>query len=258
METLTIDAAVQAGAPSMLTDLWRRRTHLSHDEMISIYTLVKGALRTYHPPELQSLREDKEELVAQFIYSKVLRLEPGRTESHSGDQSAPSSGYAVCTYFRRFLIDCLRSASYQRDISIEIDGVGQQVDENAHAVDDPVESVLIQYGLDETRVRQQARAFIASLDHYERLVLSGTLGEAAGTKGGLFGIAAQHRIPSYHYRAVKLGVTLKKSAQSEDFAPTKIGRWISSILGIEICLDNQDAILIVLNLLAVESSQTPA
>jgi hypothetical protein len=246
----------ETGAPSMLTDLWRRRTQLSQDEMASIYKLVKGALRSYHPPELQSLREDKEELVAQFIYSKVLRLEPGHGESHASEQSAPSSGYAVCTYFRRFLIDCLRSASYQRDVSMELDGIVQQVDAHAHAVDDPVESVLMQYGLDEARVRALARAFIDDLDKYEQLVLAGTLGWCSGGKGGLFGIATRHHIPSYHYRAVRLGVTLKKSAQSADFAATKIGRWIGGVLGISISAENQAAILLVLNLLAVESSQT--
>lgn len=250
-----MDVGQAIDATPMLTDLWRRRTHLSHDEMISIYNLVKGALRTYHPPELQSLREDKEELIAQFIYSKVLRLEPGHTESHASEQSAPSSGYAVCTYFRRFLIDCLRSASYQRDVSMEVDGIEQQVDEHAHAVDDPVQSVLMQYGLDETRVRHLAREFIGGLDKYEQLVLAGTLGWCSGGKGGLFGIASRHHIPSYHYRAVKLGVTLKKSAQSEDFAATKIGRWIGSVLGIAISADNQSVILIILNLLAVESGQ---
>jgi hypothetical protein len=55
---------------------------------------------------------------------------------------------------------------------------------------------------------------------------------------------------------MKLGVTLKKSARSEDFASTKIGRWIVGTLGIEISLDNQTAILLILNLLAVESSQS--
>jgi hypothetical protein len=254
MDTLTLDAVEETEtvtAPT-LTELWRRRTHLTHDEMLSIYTLVKGALRSYHPPELHSLREDKEELVAQFIYSKVMRLEPGHTESQSSEQSAPSTGYAVCAYFRRFLIDCLRSASFQHDVSMELDGIGQQVDERAHTVDDPVESVLMQYGLNEARVRWLARGFIGQLDKYEQLLLAGTLGRCSGDKGGLFGIATVHHIPSYHYRAMKLGVTLKKSAQSEDFAETKIGKWMSEVLGIAISLDNQEVILLVLSLLAVE------
>jgi len=167
------------------------------------------------------LREDKEELIAQFIYAKVLRLEPGHGASHAGEHSAPSSGYAVCAYFRRFLIDHLRSASHQRDVSMEVDGVEEQMDEHAHAVDDPIRSVLIQHGLDEARVRHLAREFIGGLDRYEQLVLAGTFGWCSGDKGGLFGLASRHHIPSYHYRALKLGVTLKKSAQSEDFAATK-------------------------------------
>ncbi|WP_175942757.1 hypothetical protein [Caballeronia sp. BCC1704] len=254
MDTLTMDVA-QAGALPMLTDLWRRRTNLSHDEMISIYQLVQGALRAYHPPELHALGEDKEELIAQFIYAKVLRLEPGHGRSHAGEHSAPSSGYAVCAYFRRFLVDHLRSASHQRDVSMEVEGIEEQVDEHAQALDDPVRSVLIQHGLDEARVRDLAREFIDGLDQYEQLVLAGTFGWRSRDKGGLCGIASRHHIPSYHYRALKLGVTLKKRAQSEDFAATKIGRWIGGTLGIEISAENQPAILLVLNLLALESGQ---
>jgi hypothetical protein len=101
-------------------------------------------------------------------------------------------------------------------------------------------------------VRWLARGFIGQLDKYEQLLLAGTLGRCSGDKGGLFGIATVHHIPSYHYRAMKLGVTLKKSAQSEDFAETKIGKWMSEVLGIAISLDNQEVILLVLSLLAVE------
>ena len=61
---------------AVLPDLLRRRTALTDDEMMSMYGLVKRALRTYHPLELHALGEDKEELVHQFIYTKVLRLRP--------------------------------------------------------------------------------------------------------------------------------------------------------------------------------------
>jgi uncharacterized protein len=113
---------------AVLPDLWRRRTRLSADEMVSMVELVKRALRTYHPPELQALGEDKEELVAQFIYAKVLRLAPGHTETHACADSAPSNGYAVCAYFRRYLIDCLRSAGHQRNVSMENEGMAQEID----------------------------------------------------------------------------------------------------------------------------------
>lgn len=51
----------------------------------------------------------------------------------------------------------------------------QSVDERAHAIGDRDESVPMQYGLDEARVRQPARAFIEGLDEHEQLVLVGTL-----------------------------------------------------------------------------------
>jgi len=253
METMTMTARVPCQDTAILPDLWRRRTHLSHDEMVSMYNLVRNALHAYHPLELQSLREDKEELVAQFIYSKVLRLEPGHTGSNACAESAPSSNYAICAYFRRYLIDCLRSASHQRNVSMEVDGIDQQVDEHAQALDDPISSVLMQYGLDESCVRRFARGFIAQLDRHERVVLAGTLGSCSGRKGGLCGIAAEHRVPSYHYRAVKLGVTLKKAARPADFAATKIGHWLSDVVGIAISEENRTAMLVALNVLAAEA-----
>jgi hypothetical protein len=240
---------------AILPDLWRRRTQLTDDEVVSMYGLVTRALRAYHPQELQALGDDKEELVAQFIYSKVLRLAPGLPDSHACPESAPSNGYALCAYFRRYLIDCLRSASHQRNVSLEEDGMEQEIDLHAASLDDPVDGVLRQYGLDEARVRFSARTFIAGLDEPERLVLAGTLGWCSECKGGLSAIAAEHQIPSYHYRAVKLGVTTRKTASPEDFSNTRIGSWLSDVLGIEIDVENRAAILIALNLLAAESSE---
>ena len=61
-------------------------------------------------------------------------------------------------------------------------------------------------------------------------------------------------MPSYHYRARKLGVSLKKTATPADFEKTHIGAWISGTLGITMTAENSDAILIVLNLLALEAN----
>jgi hypothetical protein len=258
MEALMGAIANQALARSfddaVLPDLWRRRTRLSGDEMISMYDLIRRALRGYHPIELHALGEDKEELVSQFIYSKVLRLMPGHTETQAGPDSTPSSSYAICAYFRRYLIDCLRSASHQRNVSTEHEGIEQEIDLQAQALEDPIDSVLFEHGLDEATVRMAARRFIAQLGEPERIVLAGTLGACAGAKGGLSAVAAHYGVPSYHYRAVKLGVTLKKTAERSDFSSTLIGRWLTDELGITIEFENRRAILIALNLLAAESS----
>ncbi|WP_277187803.1 hypothetical protein [Caballeronia sp. BR00000012568055] len=247
------DSLMSAPDISALVDLWHRRAALSDIEMAQIYRMVLHALRPYYPPELRGLPEDKEELVAQFIYSRVLRLELDQRASHASDQSAPSTAYALCAYFRRFLIDCLRSAAVQRNLSIEADGVQAEIDSRPHASDDPVTTVLAEYGLDEARVRARARAFIAELDQADRIILAGSLGASHERKGGLKGAAQANHVPSYHYRARKLGVTMKKAATPACFAETKIGRWVRDDLRLAITLENRQVILIVLNLLAVEA-----
>ncbi|HVE05873.1 MAG TPA: hypothetical protein VNE00_01345 [Paraburkholderia sp.] len=249
------DGAAIDGDAATLADLWHRRSHLSSMEMGCIYGFVRGALRAYYPSELRALAEDKDELIAQFIFSRVLKLDIDHSEPHERPHSTPSSSYAICAYFRRYLIDCLRSASHRHDISIEIDGVSTELDAHAHPLDDPIESVLAEYGLDEARTRQATRAFVSSLDQADRIILAASLGTCCGAKGGLKGAADRHRLPSYHYRALKLGVTLKKSASPDDYSNTKIGSWMRDTLGIEIVAENRPVILVILNLLALDAHE---
>jgi len=239
---------------TLLPDLWRRRTRLSNLEMGYVYLLVRNALHAYDPSELRALREDKEDLVAQFIFSKVLRLDMIRHDDVAASESAPTNQYALCAYFRRYLIDRLRNASHQRDVSIEIDGVAAQVDARMQSREESAEAILAEHGLDEARVRSQARAFVKALDMPDRFMLAGSLGACSGQKGGLKGVADQHGVHSYHHRARKLGVAMKKSATPADFAQTRIGCWLSDVLHLSITADNREVILAVLDLLAAEAN----
>ncbi|MEM5342197.1 hypothetical protein [Paraburkholderia azotifigens] len=226
--------------------------------MALIYTVVRRALQGYHPFELQALGEDKEELISQFIYFKVFRFEATHPHPEAFPlHSAPSNGHAVCAYFRRYLIDCLRNAAHQRNVSFDDENVLAEVEQQTAMQSDPVGSVLIQYGLDEQTVRESAAHFIAGLDESDWLLLAGTLGWLSNEQGGLSQIAARYQIASYHYRARKLGVTLKKGSLPADFASTSIGEWITRTLGIDIAAENRVAILIVLGILS-EQSQAPS
>ena len=122
---------LSSGESTELVRLWRRRQQLSPDEMGRMYAIVGDALRSCSPPELKVLGESRQELVAQFIYVKVLRLDADPDELEEGaapvaasDHSAPSTAYALCAYFRRYLIDCTRASSFRRKLSI-----GEQVSE---------------------------------------------------------------------------------------------------------------------------------
>jgi hypothetical protein len=250
------ECEMQFGAEQILPDLWVRRARLSRDEMASMYRIVQRALTGYHPTELRALGEDREELISQFIYFKVFRFETLHAEAASSHaHSAPSNHHAICAYFRRYLIDCLRSASHQRNVPLDSAGVASELDFHAAAADDPIAAVLMQHGLNESSVRRAADEFIANLSEPDRLVLGGSLGWLSHDKGGLSQVASQYCIASYHHRASKLGLTLKRGATPADFARTTLGRWIERTLGIAIEVENRVAILMVLGLLAAQSAE---
>ena len=106
--------------------LWCRRQGLAPPELARVYDMVQRALQGCAPPELHALGESKQELVLQFIYLKVLRLqdeagdEQAPREQRAG-HSAPSTAFALCAYFRRYLIDCTRASAFRRKLSIGTD-----------------------------------------------------------------------------------------------------------------------------------------
>lgn len=240
-----------------LVRLWRRRQTLSPDEMGRMYGIVGGALRGCTPPELHALGEGRQELVAQFIYVKVLRLDAEPDEGEEPDprersgHSAPSSAFALCAYFRRYLIDCTRASSFRRKLSIGDEVTENQLEAQLGASDE-AEDCLLEHGLSGATVQAAARAFIAGLAQPERLLLCEGFGQEAA--GGLSGVAARHAIASYHYRAGRLGLVHKREALPADYARTAIGGWIQDTLGIAIRPDNGAAILQVFKILGAEAS----
>jgi hypothetical protein len=250
---------------SELVRLWRRRQTLSAHDMGAMYRIVGGALVACNPPELQVLGEGRQELVAQFIYVKVLRLntDPGEGdgggEGDEGDEgcgqraahSAPSTAFALCAYFRRYLIDCTRASAFRRKLSIGDQITEAQLEDEVGPGED-LDGCLAEHGLSVQRVQQAARDFIAALPEPERLLLCEGFGKEA--EGGLSGIASRHAIASYHYRAGRLGLVHKREGLTADYGKTRLGGWLQQTLGIALEPDNMDAILQVFKILGAEAS----
>jgi len=253
---------LSSGESTELVRLWRRRQSLSPDEMGRMYLIVGGALRSCNPPELNILGEGRQELVAQFIYVKVLRLDIGPEDGEgeerkkapeSAAHSAPSTAFALCAYFRRYLIDCTRASAFRRNLSIGEQITPAQLDAHIGPQGAP-EDCLAEHGLSAASVRVSARAFIAALPEPERLLLCEGFGREAA--GGLSGVASRHAIASYHYRAGRLGLVHKRESLPADYARTQLGEWIQQTLGIAISVENMDAILQVFKILGAEASST--
>ena len=255
-ETLSVQES------SELVRLWRRRQTLSPTEMGEMYRIVGGALRACNPPEVHVLGEGRQELVAQFIYVKVLRLDTDPDESDDNGardragHSAPSSAFALCAYFRRYLIDCTRASSFKRKLSIGDEVTEGQLDAQLGAHDDAQDghgdAGLAEHGLSLAKVQAAARALIAGLPEPERLLLCEGFGREA--EGGLSGVASRHAIASYHYRAGRLGLVHKREGLPADYARTTLGQWLTGTLGIAIDPENIGAILQVFKILGAEAS----
>lgn len=257
LDTLSTDDS------AVLARLWCRRQRLTPDDMALGYRLVQRALAGCTPPELSALGESRQELVAQFIYLKVLRLGPtgsangGEPEARSarGGHSAPSSAFALCAYFRRYLIDCTRAVAHRCRVPLgESDALADallaaQV-EASGAEDGP--AALAEHGLTEAAVALAARRFIRELPAAERLLLSEGFGQER--PGGLAGVATRHAIASYHYRAGRLGLVHRRAALPADYGRTRLGAWIEQTLKIPIVSENRSAIGQVFQILAAEAS----
>ena len=242
-----------------LMQLWQRRQVLSSEEMVQMYEMVGDALKSCRPPELQALGESHAELVAQFIYLKVLRLESRPDDEadkpSSNDRaahSAPSNAFALCAYFRRYLIDCTRASAFKRKLSLGDDFSDAQLEQQLGTPEPEGECALAEHGLTGQAVFEAAQALIASLPEAERLLLCECFGQE--TAGGLSGVAARHSIASYHYRAGRLGLVHKRTGLPADYARTTLGQWLSGTLGIAIEPENAAAILHVFKILGVQAS----
>lgn len=255
-----MDDRLSADDYRVLNRLWCRRQRLTPEEMVLGYRLVHRALADCTPPELAALGESRQELVSQFIYLKVLRLDAD-AERTTSDQtvtarqahSAPSNAFALCAYFRRYLIDCTRASSFRSKATF--DGEAAEVVLHAQAADSAAAdgaAALADLGLDLAQVVQAARAFIRELPEPERLLLCEGFGRERA--GGLSGVAARHGIASYHYRAGRLGLVHRRGAMPADYARTRLGAWLEQTLGIALEPENRSAIGHVFQILGAEAS----
>ena len=225
-----------------------------------MYDLVSRALEHSNPPELQVLGEGRQELIAQFIYCKVLRLQGrdhdlDRIDISDDGHSAPSSSFALCAYFRRYLIDCTRASSFRRKVSIG-DQITESQLEGKMETQEDLDATLVEYGLNSDVVAGAAATFIAQLGMPERILLCESFGMEA--QGGLSGVASRHAISSYHYRAGRLGLVHKRQSLTSEYAKTLLGGWIEQTLGIPIHAENMKAILSVFKILGAQASYVQA
>lgn len=265
---------------SQLLDLWRRRATLSEAEWHELYALVWTTLSNRGADLIARLGGTPEEYIQDFFEDKVLMLGQQNQELyHRG---------ALMFYYERYLISRLRDpylkhglaptedheelAAVDMESGTEDETVMREqlsdwlaielasADTNGTGAE--IGTLVANFlGINLDRVLRAARDFLqgcgdwshlAAESPWIRLYLSchfcpdGKVRESVS----LYTLARRHGIPSYHTRAVKLGITVPKQQDAALLAFRKSyrGQWLMG-LGIAVEPESQLEMALALQIL---------
>ncbi len=230
-------------ANERLPKLWAARDELTVSEWEELYRLILSILGKSTPSILRSLPESKEHYIQDFFLLKV--FEPAKHNS-----SSPHGANELCSYFNNYLIDVYRGAALRTTELVEDYDEVERNYENARDDAPPVDKEFFEYGLSVEDVHARAKVFLDLLDEIARIYLA--LHACADAPEPLYKLAERFRIPSYHYRALQLGITRKKGELADDYESTQIGSWLAKELGLDISNGNP-AVHTALKILCYES-----
>lgn len=223
----------------LLTDYWQRLDRLTEAEWRSFYVNVRRALLRCPASELTSLPDDKESYIDEFFTEKIFFK---AQQGGNGIQSI--SGGALCFFFRRYLKD--RIDYYKK---FAPDDVYEHSDNASAMPNDEVHTFIREYG--ENRFAEQVAKFLEQLPPWGLMMLGGHF--CADTENAKPMSELCKNVPSYHYKAQKLGITVSKRTDSFlGYEHTQIGGWIES-LGVKIVPENHPLMLFLLGVLCLEA-----
>lgn len=215
-----------------LVDLWNARLRASEADWTELYRLVERALAGCGARVLAGLNADRPGLVHDFFYQKVF-LTADRT------REPLQHAAAICGFFRNYLNDRWRAQAASDGRHVELDearaedGAAAETENGARAVHDDeagYETLLGEAGIPLARMTGSVERFIDELAGEDKTyVLYLKLHLCPDEPVPLSTLAQTYRIPSYHYRAERLGITGKKGGFARGYEKTRIGQWLVSL-----------------------------
>ncbi|WP_200388268.1 hypothetical protein [Thiocapsa imhoffii] len=265
-----------------LLDLWRRRATLSEPEWYELYALVNSTLSNRGLDLIARLGGTHEEYIQDFFEDKVLMLSQHNQELyHRG---------ALIFYYERYLISRLRDPYLKHGLAPMEDNEEQSAVDRGDSHEDEAamrqqlsdwlaielgpslgtetgsdirELITDFFGVDLEHVLTAARDFLHGRGAWSHLAAdSGWIQLYLGCHFCLDGemsrsislntLARRHGIPSYHSRAVKLGITVPKQQDAAlvAFRKSYRGQWLLS-LGIEVDPEHQLEMALALKILCL-------
>ena len=207
--------------------------------------MVRQALLRCPASELSALPASRDSYIVEFFAEKMVfkaqRMNPQGVQGLSGG--------ALCFFFRNYLKDEIREGSR----FTSLDDRAESAPEDAPTPHAAVKEFLGALG-GPVCLAEQIQTFIADQEEWAIRMLGGHFcadeDEAIPMSSLCKGIA------SYHYKAQKLGITIKKDADAlVGYEHTRIGQWMQS-LGVAIVPDSMPVMRFLLEALCLEALET--
>jgi hypothetical protein len=228
-----------------LTNFWVRMESLTQEEWTDFYRCVRAALLRCPAPELSSLPDRRENYIDEFFTEKLF-FRANRV-AESGIQTI--SGGALCTFFRRYLIDLLRG--YQRNSNSSQQDIEGVQDVDSYSEDDAAVSEFLARAGGHEVLQRCITDFLATLEDWGLMMLRSSF---CADDDSIPMSSLCKGISSYHYKAQKLGITIKRnSTEMIGYEHTLIGQWIVN-LGVKIVPQNMPIIHFLLGVICLEAT----
>ncbi len=227
---------------SLYIAYWNRRASLSEAEWRDFYALTHRFLALCGTHEyVADLGGDRKALIDDYFHDKIFA-------TAGGSAGAPLAPGALCSFLKNYLKDRRKAAWERHRVSADDEEHPQDAyDHCAYTPDPDDEALLGEAGLALGRVLESASAFLETLPEAERMYLA--LHACADDPEALVNLAKRFRVPSYHYKAKKLGITREKGEFEAGYDKTAIGRWLHQDLRLPLTAEYLGEILAALKIL---------
>ena len=227
---------------SLYIAYWNRRTSLSEAEWRDFHALTHRylALCGVHD-SVADLGGDREDLINDFFHDTIFARAGGAA-------GAPVAPGALCGFFKNYLKSRGKAAWERHRVSADDEDRPQDAYDHCAYTPDPDDAALLgEAGLAPGDVLESASAFLETLPEAERMYLA--LHACADDPEALANLAKRFRVPSYHYKAKKLGITREKGEFEAGYDKTAIGRWLNQGLRLPLTAEYLGEILAALKIL---------
>lgn len=244
-----------------LNDLWDRRGKLSKTEWEELFKIIYKILKKPNnkiKSFLNSLENELDDYINEFFISKVL--------TKDGTRNKTNTGYLL-GFFYNFLIDKLNSERKHKDGKVYFDDDSTDSNDNKRSAKiseiedeqsfnfsaDILEETLIYHNFTRQQLTESAKQFFTELQQWQQQVLGLYL--CSNSAMPLAQFQEQYAVTATYYKVRQLGVVQTVAALPDDYPNTKIGRWITQTLGLDLCRDNYEMLGIVLQILCLVALQ---